>query len=79
MRLLMVSGDRQVAIGERGPFHAMQRIFSRHFERIDVLCPRPDRPVSVRTTMPVPPLTVRSSRTRRKRLAPSRNLSGSTT
>lgn len=49
MRLLMVSGDRQVAVGERGPFHAMQREFSRHFERIDVLCPRPDEPVSVRT------------------------------
>lgn len=49
MRLLMLSGDRQVSIGERGPFHAMQREFSRHFERIDVLCPRPDKPVSVRT------------------------------
>jgi glycosyltransferase involved in cell wall biosynthesis len=49
MRLLMVSGDRQVSIGERGPFHAMQGEFSKHFERIDVLCPRPDRPVSVRT------------------------------
>jgi len=47
MRLLMVSGDRQVAIGERGPFHAMQREFSRWFERIDVLCPRPDRPQTV--------------------------------
>jgi len=40
MRLLMVSGDRQVVIGERGPFHSMQREFSRYFERIDVLCPR---------------------------------------
>ena len=49
MRLLMVSGDRQVAIGERGPFHSMQREFSRYFERIDVLCPRPERPVTVRT------------------------------
>lgn len=49
MRLLMVSGDRQVSVGERGPFHAMQREFSRHFERIDVLCPRPDRAVTVRT------------------------------
>lgn len=49
MRLLMVSGDRQVAIGERGPFHAMQREFSRYFERVDVLCPRPPGPVVVRT------------------------------
>jgi glycosyltransferase involved in cell wall biosynthesis len=49
MRLLMVSGDRQVSIGERGPFYSMQREFSRHFERIDVLCPRPDKPVTVRS------------------------------
>lgn len=49
MRLLMVSGDRQVAVGEQGPFFAMQREFSRHFERIDVLCPRPERAVTVRT------------------------------
>jgi glycosyltransferase involved in cell wall biosynthesis len=49
MRLLMVSGDRQVSVGERGPFHAMQAEFSRYFERIDVLCPRPDRPPTVHT------------------------------
>lgn len=49
MRLLMVSGDRQVVVGEKGPFHAMQREFSRHFERIDVLVPRPDRPVATTT------------------------------
>jgi len=49
VRLLMVSGDRQVAIGEQGPFHVLQREFSRWFERIDVLCPRPDRPVTVTT------------------------------
>ena len=42
MRLLMVSGDRQVVSGEHGPFDAMLREFSRWFERIDVLCPRPD-------------------------------------
>lgn len=49
MRLLMLSGDRQVAIGEQGPFHAMQREFSRYFERIDVLCPRPSKPPTVTT------------------------------
>ncbi len=49
MRLLMVSGDRQVAIGEEGPLHSMQREFSRHFERIDVICPRPPGEVRVRT------------------------------
>jgi len=47
VRLLMVSGDRQVVLGEQGPFFAMQREFSRHFERIDVLVPRPPRPPSV--------------------------------
>ena len=49
MRLLMVSGDRQVVVGEQGPFYAMQREFSRHFERIDVLVPKPDRPVCLTT------------------------------
>ena len=49
MRILMVSGDRQVSIGEKGPFHAMQREFSRYFERIDVLCPRPDLEVTTRS------------------------------
>jgi len=48
VRLLMVSGDRQVAVGEKGPFYWMQAEFSRYFERVDVLCPRPDRPPSVR-------------------------------
>jgi len=46
MRLLMLSGDRQSATGERGPFHHLAREFSRWFERIDVLSPRPDRPVT---------------------------------
>lgn len=49
MRILMVSGDRQTTVGEIGPFHVMQAEFSKHFERIDVLCPRPDKPVTVRT------------------------------
>lgn len=49
MRLLMITGDRQVAIGETGPFHALQREFSRHFERIDVVCPRPPKAPSVST------------------------------
>jgi glycosyltransferase involved in cell wall biosynthesis len=41
----MVSGDRQVVVGEKGPFWSMQREFSRHFGRIDVLCPKPAREV----------------------------------
>jgi glycosyltransferase involved in cell wall biosynthesis len=43
VKLLMVSGDRQVTVEERGPFHAMQREFSRYFERVDVICPRPPK------------------------------------
>ncbi|MCY2958610.1 MAG: glycosyltransferase family 4 protein [Planctomycetota bacterium] len=43
MRLLMVSGDRQLAIGERGPFATLLTEFARQFERIDVLSPRPPR------------------------------------
>jgi glycosyltransferase involved in cell wall biosynthesis len=49
MRLLMLSGDRQVSVGEKGPFYSLQREFSKYFERIDVLCPQPRRPVSVQT------------------------------
>lgn len=49
MRLLMVSGDRQVAIGERGPFATLLTDFAQAFERIDVLCPRPPRPPTVAT------------------------------
>ena len=49
MRLLMLSGDRQSCAGEKGPFWHLQREFSRHFERIDVLTPPPGRPVTVRT------------------------------
>jgi glycosyltransferase involved in cell wall biosynthesis len=47
MRLLMLSGDRQTAQGERGPLYQMMRGFHRHFERIDVLSPRTERPACV--------------------------------
>lgn len=47
MRLLMLTGDRNVVIGEKGPFWAMQAEFSKHFERIDCFCPQPDKPVVV--------------------------------
>ena len=49
MRLLMVSGDRQVTIGEKGPFDSMQELFSTWFERIDVICPRPPKKPSIFT------------------------------
>lgn len=48
MRLLMLSGDTQVVVGEQGPFHALQREFSRWFERIDVLVPAAKKPVTTR-------------------------------
>ncbi len=44
MRLLMISGERHIPHGGRGPFWEMQREFSTHFERIDVICPRPEGP-----------------------------------
>lgn len=45
MRLLMLSGDEQVAAGERGPFYALLGEFREHFEAIDVLvtCGGPNR------------------------------------
>lgn len=41
MNLLMLSGDRALAAGERGPFHAMLKVFSQHWDRIDIICPKP--------------------------------------
>jgi glycosyltransferase involved in cell wall biosynthesis len=37
MRLLMLSGDQQVAVGERGPFYTLLKEFREHFDGIDVL------------------------------------------
>jgi glycosyltransferase involved in cell wall biosynthesis len=42
----MLSGDRRSATGEKGPFHHLAREFSRWFERIDVLSPQPEGPVT---------------------------------
>ena len=39
MKLLMISGDRAVASGKRGAFHQTLEVLSRHWERIDVICP----------------------------------------
>jgi glycosyltransferase involved in cell wall biosynthesis len=49
MKLLMLSGDRDTVVGARGPFYAMQEAFSKHWERIDVLCPKPAGAVLVTT------------------------------
>lgn len=40
MNLLMITGDRAVASGKRGPFAATLTGLAKHFERIDVLTPR---------------------------------------
>ncbi|MGH7805554.1 MAG: hypothetical protein ACREQJ_14495, partial [Candidatus Binatia bacterium] len=39
-KLLMISGDRALAGGARGAFHATLESFRRHWDRIDVICPR---------------------------------------
>src|SRR5688572_27309223 len=44
----MISGDRTTAAGGQGPLYQTQRGFSRYFERVDILLPRPDGPVATR-------------------------------
>lgn len=41
--ILMVSADRAVVAGEKGPFHYMLEAFSRHWDRVDVIGTRPAR------------------------------------
>ncbi|MBK8177997.1 MAG: glycosyltransferase family 4 protein [Planctomycetes bacterium] len=41
MKVLMLSGDRLTPAGGRGPLYETQRGFSRWFERVDILLPRP--------------------------------------
>ncbi|MBI3331799.1 glycosyltransferase [Candidatus Peregrinibacteria bacterium] len=40
MRLLMISGDRSILQGKKGAFFYTLQEFSKHWERIDVICPR---------------------------------------
>lgn len=42
MKLLMISGDRSIASGKRGPFAVTLTGLAKHCERIDVLTPRVD-------------------------------------
>jgi glycosyltransferase involved in cell wall biosynthesis len=39
MKLLMITGDRALAQGKKGPFYYMLEEFSKHWERIDIICP----------------------------------------
>src|SRR5262245_35950276 len=43
----MISGDRLTPAGGKGPLWETQRGFSRWFERIDILLPRPEGPATV--------------------------------
>ena len=45
--ILMISADRAVVAGERGPFHYMLESFARHWERVDVIGTRPERIASL--------------------------------
>ncbi len=40
MKLLMISGDRSVLQGKKGAFWQTLQGFARHWDRIDVICPR---------------------------------------
>lgn len=40
MKLLMISGDRSLAAGKAGAFSETLSELCKHFERIDILCPR---------------------------------------
>ena len=44
----MISGDRLTPVGGKGPLYETQRGFSRYFERVDILLPRPDKAVTTR-------------------------------
>lgn len=40
MKLLMITGDRALASGKKGPFYYMLEEFSKHWERVDIVCPK---------------------------------------
>lgn len=40
MKLLMISGDRALAAGKQGAFYNTLQELHKHFDRIDVICPR---------------------------------------
>jgi len=40
MKLLFISGDTALAQGKKGPFYYLLEEFSKHWERIDVICPK---------------------------------------
>ncbi len=42
MKLLMISGDRSILQGKKGAFWYTLEEMAKHWERVDVVCPRPD-------------------------------------
>ena len=46
--ILMVSADRWVVAGDKGPFHYMLDGFRKHWERVDVIGMRPEKVVDAR-------------------------------
>lgn len=45
MKLLMITGDRALAQGRKGPFYYLLEEFSKHWERIDIICPKTEQKV----------------------------------
>ena len=45
MKLLMITGDRALAQGKKGPFFYMLEEFSKHWDQIDILCPKTDQKI----------------------------------
>jgi len=39
MKLLMITGDKALAQGKRGPFYYMLEEFSKYWDRVDIICP----------------------------------------
>jgi len=50
MNLLMISGDRTVSSGKKGAFYYTLEELAKHFERIDVICPKGTTHYSLPTT-----------------------------
>ncbi len=40
VKLLIISGDKALAQGKKGPFYYMLEEFSKYWERIDIICPK---------------------------------------
>ncbi len=63
-KLLMLSGDRDLTTGRRGPFHTTLEGLATEFDRIDVLSPRAD---GARTVEPHPGVRIEPAPTSRVR------------